>query len=602
MNASEGDIDAEELLWAFSRNYAKGDAGDPLDLLARIPESQKSSFAIDLLRACVELRRFDLSWLKETFNDARLNVDRDVYFDILRGVYSDMTTLGVSAALNAFDVFSYEADDLRLQADDDSFYLGEVITGQIRIVERLGAGGVSVVYRGESLVDGANYAVRVARKMASDVEAKTKHLIRNECLLMQSLSIDGIPRIYELVESSVGPVGIVELIRGKSPSCGPRHISETNALRIASEVGRIVDELHRHGHIHGDIKPANVLITENGKVYLNDLNISRSANASHHSDGKAMGTLGKMSPESLVGVAADVDIRDDIYALGAFLYELLEGRGLTRPASREEAIIMSILVGGVHETEYSTTSSELTKLIIKSATSRHPDKRFETAKDFSDACIVAAEDNRVAVEIPQRNQLLAAWRLGNNLGLFATRLAIVKRSMIEAAQNVDQSKLGSEFHYGLGHAIGVSLALEDAIRNASYLSIEMIEPEFSKSFSDHFYRKANLNRDAIGEIQKLVTNAEAWFRTCRLLVDDSLRNNKPTEFLLLSLATQTRFVPYADRARQEWASVAVRSGLPVSVCERFTQACLMEEVEVDWEKHLQDFDYRVIRWLRWGLG
>lgn len=602
MPSSEEDPDADEILWRYVQDYNQGAAGDPLDLLVSVREVQKRAFAMDLLRSCTELKNFDLDWLASAFIDPRFTFDTTLCHEILHAVYGDMLALGVTKPLSSFASFAYDWNVIRLCAADDTFYLGEVVADSFRILERLGAGGVAVVYRGESLSDGMQYAIRVARKVSPDFDLKARELIRSECLLLNSINIDGIPRLYDLIETPSGPIGILELIRGNPPKCDPSGGSEANALRIAASVARIVDELHQIGYVHGDIKIENILVKDDGKIYLNDFNVSRSANASQHSDGEVIGTYGKMSPESLLGVAADVDIREDVYALGAFLFELLEGRGLIRPKNRDEAVVMSILIGGVHEPEYATSPADLTKAIIRSATSRHPDKRFETAQDFSEMCIAAIENGAASPEVPKRNLRLAAWRLGNNLGLIANRLARAKRSMVEESRRNDQTKLSKVFHKGVGFAMGVSLALEDGIRNASYLSIDLKEPKFSKAFANLFYRKAGLDRGAIEVFLGLIDEAEAWYRQCYEMVMESLRRDNPNELLLLSLAIQARFAPDSATAREKWASIAVVSGLPSSVCAQFAENCTKDrEDDVDWERQLQDFDYRVTRWLRWGL-
>ena len=599
MSIDREEFDADEVIWKYTQCFYEDTAPELAGLIQSVPQAERESFTLCLLRSITELRHFDLIWLNSQFEDPGLLSSTLAKSEILRFVYRDMVSLGKQVSLEHFGRFGIPFSDLRLQCSDDRFYLGEIVENSYRIVERIGAGGVSVVYRGVSLVDGKLYAVRVARSLNREAENKAKELIREECLLLRSLLIEGIPRVFDLLETTEGPIGILELIDGLPPRTGPDACSESQALQIVATIARTVDALHQQGYVHGDIKIENVLVNESGKVHLNDFNVSRSANPSHHSDGKPLGTLGKMSPETILGVAADTDIREDIYSLGSMLYELIEGTSLIKPASREEAVVMSILMGGVHEAEFRTEASDMTKRIVFSAISRHPDKRFETARDLSESCSASAGGASVEGEFPPRNRLLAAWRLGTNLGYVATRLGIVKRSMIEIRGDANPH-LSQTFHYGLGHAIGVSLSIEDMIRNARYLAIHFEEPGFSKLFASYFYKKSKLTIAAIEPIENAITEGEAWFKATYQSIEENLREPDRRALSLVSLGIQSRLVPHAKTARKEWGAVARSSGLPANVVARFEEECASEIQEPDWDHELKDFEYRVIRWLRWG--
>ena len=593
------EFDADDVLWKYTTSFHDGTAPDLAELIHRSPLAERETFTLFLLRSVTELRKFDLIWLASQLESPGLMITHAHRIEILRNVYRDMVSLGMQVSGDHFDLFGGCHSDLRLRCSDDRFYLGEIVGNSYRITERIGSGGVAVVYRGVSLIDGRSYAVRVPRKFNSEADEKAKELIRSEGLLLKSLSVSGIPSLIALLESAEGPVVILEFIDGAPPVTGPDYCTEVQALCIVATVAKTVDSLHQRGYVHGDIKIGNVLVNKSGKVFLNDFNVSRSANPSHHADGKPLGTLGQMSPETILGVAADTDIREDIYSLGSMLFELIEGTSLIKPTNREEAVVMSILMGGVHEPEFKTTVSAMTRRIVVAAVSRHPDKRFETAGDFSESCLASASGTLDPTEIPPKNRLLAAWRLGTNLGYVATRLGIVKRSMMEIRGETNPH-LSQTFHYGLGHAIGVSLSIEDMIRNARYLAIHFEEPGFSKLFTSYFYKKSKLTIDDIEPIENAITEGEAWFKASYHSIEENLREPDRQALALVSLGIQSRLVPHAKTARGEWGAVARSTGRPACVIQRFEGECASEIQEPDWDHELKDFEYRVVRWLRWG--
>jgi serine/threonine-protein kinase len=205
--------------------------------------------------------------------------------------------------------------------------LVQFLGGRYRLVERLGVGGMSVVWRAYDEVLGRPVAVKVlATKFAAD--AASRERIRAEAQAAAVLSHPNVTSVYDYGESvnadgSRVPFVVMELVHGPSLSRrlanGP--LPWRTALRIGTQVAAALAAAHARGLVHRDIKPANVMLTANG-VKVVDFGIAAIAGESPDTN-TVLGTPAYLAPERIAG--GPVEPASDVYALGVLLFRALTG-------------------------------------------------------------------------------------------------------------------------------------------------------------------------------------------------------------------------------------------------------------------------------------
>lgn len=204
-----------------------------------------------------------------------------------------------------------------------------LLTDRYRLVERLGAGGMSVVWRAHDEVLGRDVAVKMlSSRYAGD--AASRDLIRYEAQAAGRLSHPHVTSVYDYGEA-VEPDGtrvpyvVMELVEGVTLDArlaeGP--LPWPVAVRIAAEVAAALAAAHARGLVHRDIKPANVMLTCAG-VKVVDFGIAALAGANPENSTVILGTPAYVAPERLGGRA--VTPASDVYALGLLLFRMLTGR------------------------------------------------------------------------------------------------------------------------------------------------------------------------------------------------------------------------------------------------------------------------------------
>jgi serine/threonine-protein kinase len=291
-----------------------------------------------------------------------------------------------------------------------------LIGGRYELVQRLGAGGMAEVYLATDTRLGRNVAVKLlAALYAADPaalarferEARAAAAVSNPHVVsvLDAGVADG--RAFLVMEYVPGPtLRDVLLRRGPLP--------ETEALSLAAEVADGLAAAHRSGIVHGDVKPANVLLDAEGRAKLADFGIARLASAAATPGATSvMGTAHYLSPEQAEG--RPIDGRADVYSLGVLLFELLTGR----PPFQGDSVV-AVPVQHLERTPPSprTLRAELSaaaEAVVLRALAKNPADRFASAVEMRDALAAARGQGATVplrtVPLPRSAPELAAARL-----------------------------------------------------------------------------------------------------------------------------------------------------------------------------------------------
>ena len=273
-----------------------------------------------------------------------------------------------------------------------------------RLVEKLGEGGMGVVWRAVDETLDRQVAVKILPDLfAQDPERLAR--FEREAKVLASLNHPGIATIHGLHESNGVRFLVMELVPGtdlsKRLEAGPMPRAE--ALAIGAKIAEALEAAHDHGVIHRDLKPANIQVTPDGGVKILDFGLAKAFDtqvsgasgsvslsptlttpASTHI-GVILGTASYMSPEQAKG--KPVDRRTDIWALGCILYEMLAGR---RPFQGEgvSEVLAAVIMAPIAFEELPTSLPRRVDQLVRRCLDRDPKRRL---RDAGEARIVVED-------------------------------------------------------------------------------------------------------------------------------------------------------------------------------------------------------------------
>jgi serine/threonine protein kinase len=227
-----------------------------------------------------------------------------------------------------------------IPSSEDGLSAGAIVS-HYEILQRVGEGGMGIVYKARDLRLGRSVALKfLPRSLGTDDVARAR--LEREARTVSALDHPHLAVVHEIGETEDGQRFIaMAWYEGRTLRAmiddGPVPLAD--AMRIAVQTAAAAAAAHRAGVVHRDIKPSNVIVTADGSVRLLDFGIAKIPGADLTREGTTVGTVAYMSPEQTRGDV--VDQRTDVWSLGVLLYEMLAGRRPFRGAT-EQAVIYSI--------------------------------------------------------------------------------------------------------------------------------------------------------------------------------------------------------------------------------------------------------------------
>jgi serine/threonine protein kinase/Flp pilus assembly protein TadD len=295
-----------------------------------------------------------------------------------------------------------------------------------KILEKIGEGGMGVVYRAEDMKLKRIVALKVLPSFTSILPEDRRRFIQ-EAQVTSSINHPNVVTVHEFEEVDGIAYMVTEIVEGKTLSdvIKKGRLSKEKILTIALQIVSGLAEAHSRGIIHRDLKPENVMLTPQQQVKVMDFGLARIMGSSHVTvPGSLIGSFAYMSPEQVEG--GDVDPRSDIFSFGILLYQMITGvlpfQGKTVAELLSSIVRKNPPLLKTHRQDV----SEAYQQIVDKALAKEPSKRYKSMKELK-SDLELLKQNPALKSLPHRKifkvrvtiaaALLAAILLGGYVGV-----------------------------------------------------------------------------------------------------------------------------------------------------------------------------------------
>ncbi|HUE26982.1 MAG TPA: protein kinase [Solirubrobacteraceae bacterium] len=338
-----------------------------------------------------------------------------------------------------------------------STLLGTILSGRYRLEARIGAGGMSTVYRALDETLQRQVAIKLMnREVATDSDQLER--FRREARAVAQLSHPHIVGVIDAGEDEGRPYIVFEYVEGETLKERIRRQGQlpvAEAVAYAIEIARALGAAHARHIVHRDVKPQNVLIDEEGSAKVTDFGIARTLDEEGlTADGRVIGTTDYVAPEQALG--QPVTGQSDLYSLGIVLYEMLSGE-VPYKGDSQVAVAMKHVREELPDIQFKRPEvSASLAAVIDRATAKRPADRYaddaELIADLEDVLAIetaragsaTGEVTSVLRTLPSRTQRRVPFRLRHRVVAVALLLVAVA---LAAGLVV---WLGSNAHHGTG--------------------------------------------------------------------------------------------------------------------------------------------------------
>lgn len=304
--------------------------------------------------------------------------------------------------------------------------------GDYRIVREIGRGGMGIVYEAVQESLGRHVALKVLPRH-SLLDPKKLTRFQREAQAAAALHHSNIVPVFGVGEHEGLHYYVMQLIPGQGlhevlarlrqgqswSAIVPRPEGQTpeapwrEAARLGMQAAEALDYAHKHGTLHRDVKPANILLDGQGTVWLTDFGLAKLVEQNHlTSTGDLVGTLQYLAPESLHGQS---DARSDVYSLGLTLYELLT-RTPPFPETNAARLLQQVSMGEpIRPRKLNPSLPRDLETILLKAIAREPDHRYASAGAFAEDLRCFLEDRPIRARRLSTAERLLRWYRHNRL-------------------------------------------------------------------------------------------------------------------------------------------------------------------------------------------
>ena len=363
--------------------------------------------------------------------------------------------------------------------------IGSLVDGKYKILNKVGQGGMSVVYLAMNEKANKQWAVKEVRKDGiKDFEVVKQGLVA-ETDILKKLSHPNLPSIIDVIDTDESFIIIMDYIQGNSLNKALEEYgaqSQENVITWAKQLCDVLGYLHTRtpAIIYRDMKPANVMLKPDGNVTLIDFGTAREYKEKNLADTTCLGTVGYAAPEQFGGMG-QTDARTDIYCLGATLYHLVTGKNPCEPPY-EILPIRQI---------NPALSSGLERIILK-CTQRDPNDRYQSAAEL----MYALEHYEEIDDIYRKKQK-------KKLGAFLTTSILAVVFALVSAWGYSSAEQKKSENY--------DQILLEAASTADYYQAILTDPTRADAYEgliDHLNEDYVLSKEDGQQLQKLLAGLD----------------------------------------------------------------------------------------------
>ena len=355
------------------------------------------------------------------------------------------------------------------------FVIGENI-GPYRLVEQLGQGGMATVFKAYHSALDRYVAIKVLHVALQD-DPNFLARFQREARVVARLDHQNIVPIYDYSEYESRPYLVMKYVEGETLKARliKGKLEDSEIERIVEAVGAALAYAHKQNILHRDVKPSNVLLTEDGQIYLADFGLARMAQTGESSltADRMVGTPQYMSPEQ-AQAKPDLDARSDIYSFGVMLYEMLVGRVPFNADTPFAVIHDHIYTPLPLPRDVKPDISEQVERVLLKALAKDPDDRFDLVDQM-----VKAFGNAMRGEYPIQDYFIPVEQQDDTLVAQPEEKALFKSEIPEVnlifAESKQEPEIGDKPKKKKGQA-----RIYDCWRAGRFAGVELVMPDIGK--------------------------------------------------------------------------------------------------------------------------